>query len=129
MISKLNRRGSIFIFFLPLFLYCCGRPEDNAVNQPENNSSYNVPEKTGPEVYSIEISNMKFNPAEITMHKGDTVIWKNGDMVAHCVTEETTKAWTSSNIAAGASWKMAVNSSADYFCAIHVVMKGKILVK
>jgi plastocyanin len=50
-------------------------------------------------------------------------------MVAHCVTEETTKAWTSSNIAAGASWKMAVNSSADYFCAIHLVMKGKIKIE
>jgi plastocyanin len=76
MISKLNRGGGIFPFFLSLFFNSCVRPEDNAINQPEKNSSSIASEKIGPEVYSIEISNMKFNPAEITVQKGDTVIWK-----------------------------------------------------
>ena len=129
MICVLKWRGVKFILFLFFFLNSCVRPEDNAINQPGNNNSSVASEKTVPEVYSIEISNMKFNPAEITVHKGDTVIWKNNDMVAHCVTEETTKAWTSSKIPAGASWKMVVNNSTDYFCAIHLVMKGKIIVE
>ncbi len=34
---------------------------------------------------------MKFNPAEITVQKGDTVIWKNNDMVAHCVRKKLRK--------------------------------------
>ena len=129
MISKLYKGGGIIIFFSSLFFNSCVSPEDNAINKPGKISSSTISEKTSPEVHSIEINNMKFNPAEITVHKGDTVIWKNNDMVAHCITEESTKAWTSSKIPAGASWKMAVSSSTDYFCAIHVVMKGKIKVE
>ena len=65
----------------------------------------------------------------LTVHAGDTVIWVNHDMVAHCVTEEITKAWTSDKIPNDSSWKMIVKKSADYFCAIHQVMKGKIIVE
>jgi len=129
MIRIIKWRGIIFILFLSFFFNSCVRPEDNAINQPEKNLSPITTAKTGPEFYTIEISGMKFNPAEISLHKGDTVVWKNNDMVAHCVTEEITKAWTSSKIPAGASWKMVVNKSADYFCAIHQVMKGKITVE
>ena len=129
MISVLKSRGIIFILFLSFFLNSCVRPEDNAINQPEKDLPAIAPKKTAPEVYTIEISGMKFNPAEVTLHKGDTVVWKNNDMVAHCVTEENTKAWTSSKIEAGGSWKMVANTSANYFCAIHLVMKGKITVE
>lgn len=62
---------------------------------------------------------MKSHPDEITVHKGDTVAWINHDMVTHCIAEENTKSWTSSNIAAGNSWKMVIQPGADYFCAIH----------
>ena len=72
---------------------------------------------------------MNFHPQEITVHKGDTVVWKNNDLVAHCVTEQKTNAWASSKIPAGGSWQMAVDSGSNYFCAIHVVMKGAIIVK
>ena len=129
MISVLKWRGIILILFLSFFFNSCVRPEDNAINLPEKNSSAIVPDKTCPEVYTIEISGMKFIPAEITLHKGDTVVWKNNDMVAHCVTEEITKAWTSSKIEAGGSWKMVANTSANYFCAIQLVMKGKMTVE
>lgn len=79
-----------------------------------------------PKVYTVEIKDMKFVPNDITVSKGDTVIWINRDMVAHDVTEETAKTWTSGPIAAGGSWKMAVAEEANYYCSIHVVMKGKI---
>lgn len=128
MISTLKWGEIIFILFLSFFLNSCTRPEDNAINEPEKNPSI-VFDKSGPEIHTIEISEMKFHPEEITVHKGDTVIWENKDIVAHCVTEETTKAWTSSKIPAGASWKMIVNASSNYFCAIHQVMKGKIIVE
>jgi plastocyanin len=130
MIPSLKWRGIIFIYLLlSCFLIGCSRPEDHAINVPENESVSIDPGKSGPENHTIEISEMKFKPAEITVHKGDTIIWKNNDMVTHCVTEETTKAWTSSKIAAGATWRMIANTTADYFCAIHRVMKGKIIVE
>jgi plastocyanin len=82
-----------------------------------------------PLVHHVQIRNMVFEPSRITVHKGDTVIWTNLDIVAHDVTEEKTKSWTSSPISIGKSWKMAVSESVDYYCSIHVVMKGKIIVE
>lgn len=122
--------GLIFTYLLlSLFLNSCVRPEDNAINVPTADSTLIVPEKSGPEAHTIEISEMKFHPEKITVQIGDTVIWVNHDMVTHCITEEVTKAWTSANIPHDSSWKMVVKTSADYFCAIHQVMKGKIVVE
>lgn len=117
MINNFKLGGIIFIYlFLLFFINGCTTPEENAINK-------------GPEVYTVEIKNMKFQPEELTVKKGDTIIWVNHDIVTHCVTEELTKAWTSGKIAAGGSWKMAVENSYNYFCAIHEVMKGKIIVQ
>lgn len=79
----------------------------------------------GNHLAKVEIKGMKFSPEVLTIHKGDTVLWVNNDLTNHCVTEAANK-WTSSAIASGASWKKVVTESADYFCAIHVVMKGRI---
>jgi plastocyanin len=77
----------------------------------------------------VQISAMQFQPAEITVNKGDTVIFTNNDMLVHDVTEEANKAWTSSPLSTGQSYKLVVTESADYFCSIHPVMKGKLLVE
>ncbi len=77
-------------------------------------------------VYTVEIKDMKFIPDDITVKQGDTIIWVNHDMMAHDVTEEGSKLWTSSIIPSGGSWKMEVTAAANYYCSIHVVMKGRI---
>ncbi len=81
------------------------------------------------QVHTVSISDMKFQPDQIEISKGDTVIWKNNDLVAHNVTEFPDKKWSSPLIPSGGSWKIAVNQSSDYYCSIHPVMKGKIVVK
>lgn len=93
------------------------------------NSCSSASEKTEPKIHTVEIKEMKFQPAEISVRKGDTIVWINKDFVAHDVTEEATQAWSSSVIPNGGSWSMAVTESADYFCTIHQVMKGKIVVE
>ena len=72
---------------------------------------------------------MKFHPAEVVVENGDTVVWVNRDIVAHDVTEQPGKAWTSSVMPVGTSWSLVVTQSADYYCSIHVVMKGKLVVQ
>lgn len=72
---------------------------------------------------------MKFQPAELVVQKGDTIVWINRDLVAHDVTEVPDKTWTSSPIPPGKSWSLVVSQSADYYCSVHVVMKGKILMR
>ncbi len=88
-----------------------------------------TPETTVPTKHIVEIKAMKFQPAELIVNSGDTVIWVNRDIVPHDVTEEPGKAWTSSVMPAGVSWSLVVTKSADYYCSIHVVMKGKLLVQ
>ena len=128
----LNIGGVIYLLLL-LFIHGCTRPEDNAINKDKlNNSSSPNVQTSSPinhELHIIEISNMKFIPDNLAVQKGDTVIWVNKDMVAHCISEEIKKQWTSGKIDAGASWKMVVNGNSSYFCAIHQVMHGKITVE
>jgi len=79
--------------------------------------------------HSVEIRQMKFVPEEVKVHKGDTISWINNDIVVHDITEEKNKEWSSSPVAIGATWIKVADKSADYFCSIHVVMKGKIIVE
>ncbi len=85
------------------------------------------PEKVVPKVHTVEIIQMEFRPAVLKVRKGDTVIFVNKDIVDHDVTE-IKKAWHSPPLAAGKSWKWIATKSADYYCSIHLVMKGKIIV-
>lgn len=72
---------------------------------------------------------MLFQPSELVIEEGDTVVWINRDIVAHDVTEESNKTWASSALTTGQSWKKVFTESANYYCAIHQVMKGKIVVQ
>ena len=93
------------------------------------NSCSSAPEKTVPKVYTVEIKQMKFQPAELSVQKGDTVVFINLDLVTHDVTEESGKAWSSSPLPADESWSLVITQSSNYYCSIHKVMKGKLVVK
>ena len=88
-----------------------------------------TPEKKIHKAYKVEINQMQFQPASLPIQKGDTVVWINHDIVAHDVTEEAGKLWTSGPLAPGESWSLVATESADYFCSIHIVMKGKLVVQ
>ena len=92
-------------------------------------SCKSTPDKTIHKAYNVEIKQMQFQPAELLVQKGDTVVWINHDIVAHDVTEQGDKLWTSGPLAPGQSWSLVVTQSADYYCSIHVVMKGKLIVQ
>ena len=77
---------------------------------------------------TVEIKAMKFVPAEITVTPGTTIVFINNDMVSHDVTEEAPGGWSSKLLPVNKSWSMVADKSANYFCSIHVVMKGKIIV-
>ena len=82
-----------------------------------------------PKVHTVIIKEMKFQPSEIRVDKGDIVVWINKDIVTHNVTEEKEKGWASPALSAGKSWKMTVKKSFSYFCTLHPIMKGTIRVK
>jgi len=79
--------------------------------------------------YTVEIKQMQFQPNVLHVQKGDTVLFINQDMVAHNATEATAKRLASPTLKSGDSSKVAVTQSVDYYCTIHPVMKGKIIVE
>lgn len=102
----------VVLFFVSVLISCSGPKE-----------------KIIPKSYTVEIKAMQFQPAELSLQKGDTVRFVNQDMLVHNVTEEKNKAWASQPLATGDSYKMVVNESSDYYCSLHPVMKGKLVVK
>ncbi len=76
----------------------------------------------------VTIENMKFTPATITINKGDQVTFINKDIVAHNATE-TKSIWASPLLANGQSWTFTPEKTSDYYCTVHVVMRGRIIVK
>jgi len=100
-----------------------------ACNSGTQNKPTVVQEKPKYEVHTVEIKDMKFVPDSLVVKKGDEVVFVNRDLVNHCVTEEKTKAWTSGPLPSGGSYLIVAKKSSNYFCAIHVVMKGKIIVQ
>ena len=114
------RKNSILILFSVIFWVGCGTPKERAVS---------IEKQSGPKLLTVVIQEMVFIPAELYVNDGDTVMWINKDIVTHNIMEETNKEWSSSPLAAGQSWKMVVNKNADYFCSLHPVMKGKLILK
>lgn len=79
------------------------------------------------EDHLVTIENMKFNPASITVKKGEKVTYINKDIVAHNATE-INKLWASPLLQNGRSWTFTPDKTSDYYCSVHLVMKGKIIV-
>ncbi|MCM2280261.1 MAG: cupredoxin family copper-binding protein [Bdellovibrionaceae bacterium] len=79
--------------------------------------------------HTITIEGMKFDPATLTVKRGDTIVWVNKDFFPHTATSEN-KAFDSGEIKAGASWKRVVDTkgSFTYVCTLHPTMKGSLTV-
>ena len=107
---------------------------DSAATMPIVDSSKPMKADPAVEVNSkmqtqvVTIENMKFNPATITINKGDKVTFINKDIVAHNATE-TDNAWASQMLTNEQSWTFSPDKTSDYYCTVHIVMKGKIIVK
>jgi plastocyanin len=108
-------KKGLYMLFMNIFFLSCSTPEQRIVNITKT--------------YTVQIKQMQFQPAELTVSSGDTVVFVNNDMFVHDVTEEVNKAGSSSPMAPGSKWKMVVTEDANYYCSIHVVMKGKLLVR
>lgn len=78
--------------------------------------------------HTVEISQMKFIPATLTVQKGDEVNFVNHDMVLHNVTDSTGKLLIDS-LAGDVSRAITVSENVNYYCSLHPVMKGRIVVK
>lgn len=92
-------------------------------------SSYSQHKTNKGKVYTVEIIKMKFVPSVLTVKKGDKVVWINKDFYPHDVTDELKTAWSSKPLGQNQSWSKVITKNESYFCNLHKMMKGKIIVK
>ncbi|MCO5231702.1 MAG: hypothetical protein M9958_11180 [Chitinophagales bacterium] len=110
---------SILVFF------SCKNTNDVSSNE-SNTTNENT--KVTPNIFQVSISGMTYMPDTVTATIGDTVIFTNNDIVPHNVTEINNH-WASPTLNPGDTWKTVVDSSSDYYCSLHLVMKGRISAK
>ena len=81
------------------------------------------------ETHVITVEDMQFRPAALTVKRGDTVTWKNKDLVPHTAT--AAGKFDSGNIDGNHSWswKAAAPGEFGYVCTFHRGMKGSVTVK
>ncbi len=94
-----------------VILGSCHASQRKDIDSINSNSSNHKPQTD-----TVFIINDEFQPQDINVHEGDTLVWINKDPVSHRITELKSCAWTSGIIPSGASWKMAVSKAYDYYC-------------
>ncbi len=98
------------------------------IGSDKKDGNTDAPQNLQPARHTVEIARMQFSPAILKVNKGDSIFFENLDIVAHDVTEEKDKAWSSQVLAPGSAWVFIASKSVTYYCSIHPVMKGKIIV-
>ena len=83
------------------------------------------------EVKTVVINHFKYQPDTLAIHVGDTVEWKNIDIVPHTATAVDRKSFDSGPIATGSSWRFTFTRKGiyDYECTLHPNMKTQLVVQ
>jgi plastocyanin len=83
---------------------------------------------SGPKAVSIK--GYAFTPTDLTVAKGTTVKFSNGDSTNHTATATDSSALDTGTIAPGKSKSVTLETpgTIQYFCAFHPFMKGTITV-
>ena len=79
---------------------------------------------------SVKIANFTFDPPQVTVKTGTTVVWTNDDDIPHTVTS-TTQAFKSAALDTNDkfSFTFTTPGSYQYFCSLHPHMTGTIVVE
>ena len=77
----------------------------------------------------VTIENMRFEPATLTVKKGERVTWVNKDLFPHTATAEA-REFDSGAISANGSWTFQTRTRGTfgYRCVLHPTMTGSLVV-
>jgi plastocyanin len=83
-----------------------------------------------PATHTVTVENMAFNPASLTVKRGDRIVWVNKDLFPHTATAAR-KGFDSGEIAAQSSWTYVADGSGEYayLCSYHPTMKATLVVR
>lgn len=84
----------------------------------------------GPASHSVIMDGTRFEPQELSVKVGDTVVWTNKDPFPHTATAQAGY-FDSKAIAAGKSWKYRATKAGvfPYGCTLRPTMEGTLRVK
>ncbi len=88
-----------------------------------------------PEPVQVAMVNVTFEPREITVKPGTTVIWTNEDSFAHTITagtrEQPSGLFDSGSVEGGGTFSFTFEETGtyEYFCSFHPGMDGVIIVE
>jgi plastocyanin len=84
----------------------------------------------GPVVHEVRIEAVRFDPQELTVKAGDTIVWTNHDPFPHTASA-LGKQFDSREIAAGHAWKYTARKKGvfAYACRLHPTMVGVVRVE
>jgi len=112
--------NSLLLLLLILAGLSCSSPSTNTASEHDRKQENKI------DTHYIVITQMSFSPGTVSVKKGDRLVFVNHDIVAHNIAEATKKAWISPVLKPEDSWMLEVTDTADYYCTLHPVMKGKI---
>jgi plastocyanin len=80
--------------------------------------------------HTVVIEAVRFDPQELTVKTGDTIVWINHDPFPHTVTA-VGKQFDSHEIATGRSWKYTASKAGvfAYACSLHPTMSATLRVE
>jgi len=80
--------------------------------------------------HTVVIENLQFSPTDLTVNRGDRIVWVNKDLFPHTATAQG-KVFDSQSIAANASWSYVASKPGTYpySCIFHPTMKATLTVK
>ena len=81
-------------------------------------------------VHVVTADRVAWNPKVLEVAPGDTVVWKNTDLVPHNARQDQRAFW-SSDIQPGKTfrWKAKKKGTYPYKCTLHPVMTGTVVVR
>ena len=79
---------------------------------------------------AVTMEAVGFQPSDITVNVGDTVVWTNKDPFPHTVTSKN-GSFDSKQLAEGKSWSYRAQKKGDYpyLCTLHPTMTGTLHVR
>lgn len=82
-------------------------------------------------VSTVSISNFSFHPAVLTVKTGARVTWTNHDTTPHTVTSSDKRFNSSGGLDTGDQYSIVFDKPGTYayFCSLHPMMVGKIIVQ
>jgi plastocyanin len=84
---------------------------------------------TKPARHAVTVEAVAFQPADLTVNVGDSIVWTNKDPFPHTVTANGV--FDSKELAAGKAWTYRARNRGDYpyVCTLHPTMSGTIHVR